>query len=149
MVLLKNRLNHIVFIMLNASYISDREIAPSIPANDTSLYDKTACMSISGLIRPINTSYTSNWLACYEEPNSSYNSDCVSTFMDPFKAGNDIELYQCGIKVLSDNLNSMLQALEMIKFYDKQQIKKNADNWLREKFDIQITYNLILNSIND
>lgn len=75
---------------------SDKEIAPGIPANDPTLFDKSAMMSITGLIRPINTDYNSNWLASYEAPNANYKAQAQATFIDPFKTGNDIELYTYG-----------------------------------------------------
>jgi hypothetical protein len=75
---------------------SDKEIAHGIPANDSTKFDKSAMMSITGLIRPINTNTTSNYLASYETPNTNYKSSSRGTFLNPFKTGNDIELYTYG-----------------------------------------------------
>jgi hypothetical protein len=81
---------------VSVTTLSDREIAPSIPAHDTDLYTKTACMSLTGLIRPFSTAYTNEWLPSFEEPNSNYSSNTTVSLLNPFKAGNDIELYTYG-----------------------------------------------------
>ncbi len=81
---------------VSATTHSDKEIGPSIPADDSTLYDKSAMMSLTGLIRPILAGYTSNWLANYEEPNTNYKAAAKAAFLDPFKSGNDIELYTTG-----------------------------------------------------
>ncbi len=80
---------------VSATTLSDKEIIMGIPSSDldSDLYDRSAMMSITGLIRPISTSYTSNILAQYEQPNTNYHANSVATFLDPFKSGNDIELY--------------------------------------------------------
>lgn len=81
---------------VSATTVSDKEIAPSIPADDSDLFDKSAMMSITGLIRPISTDFDSNWLACYEPPNANYKANAKGTVLNPFKSGNDIELYTKG-----------------------------------------------------
>lgn len=73
--------------------ISDNELAPSIPAHDSDLYQKTAVMSLSGLIRPFSTKYGDSYMASYEVPNANYNAGVVNTFYNPFKSGNDIDIY--------------------------------------------------------
>jgi hypothetical protein len=75
---------------------SDKEIAHGISSTDSTMFDKSAMMSITGLIRPINTNTTSTYLASYETPNANYKSSAKGDFLDPFKSGNDIDLYTYG-----------------------------------------------------
>lgn len=81
---------------VSATTIGDKEIAVAIPGHDATLFDKSAMMSITGVLRPMSTDYNSNWLACYEQPNSNYPSNALGTFLNPFKSGNDVELYTHG-----------------------------------------------------
>jgi hypothetical protein len=70
-------------------------------------YRRTVVMSIDGLIRPINTDttvfegesigtdpyYLAKYLASYEEPNSEYDAGITADFYNPFKTGNDVQVY--------------------------------------------------------
>lgn len=85
-------------LRVSATTLPDKEIALAIPSSsiDPDLYDKSSLMSVTGLIRPINTNVSSTWLPHYETPNANYSANAISTFLNPFKSGNDIELYTYG-----------------------------------------------------
>jgi len=71
---------------------SDNEFITSININ-SDYYNRTAAMSLTGIVRPFSTMYNHEEMACYELPNPSYTDAIDGTFLNPFKVNNDVEIY--------------------------------------------------------
>lgn len=79
---------------VGVSSFSFEEAIGAVNADDNSLYQRTAAMSWSGLLRPISTSTSATTLPHYTSPALT---GCLDrTELDPWRAANDVEVWANG-----------------------------------------------------
>lgn len=77
--------------------ISDNEIKRAVNADNNDEFQKTALMSLNGIVRPFSTEFDGDKLmSTYESPNPNYTEAMTNEFLNPFASGNDIDLYIYG-----------------------------------------------------
>ena len=72
------------------------ELVGGVHADNATLFQRTAAMSLNGLLRPFSTDTTSQSMSAYTTPSTNFDGPLSQTQLNPWKAQNDIEFVAYG-----------------------------------------------------